>query len=53
MRIGTLPILPTLGIVTSIFLIFHLDEGAVLLGSAIALVGGVFALVLRQKAGKV
>ena len=53
LRIGTLPILPTLGIVTSIFLIFHLDEGAVLLGSAIALVGGVFALVLRQKAGKV
>ena len=53
LRIGTLPILPALGILTSLFLISHLDGGAVLLGSAIALVGGVFALVLRQKAGEV
>ncbi|MGC9515280.1 APC family permease, partial [Methanocrinis sp.] len=33
LRIGWVPVLPVLGILSCIFLIFHLDEAAILLGS--------------------
>lgn len=44
LSIGWLPVLPVLGIFTCIFLIVHLDEAAILLGSGLAIVGGVLAL---------
>jgi APA family basic amino acid/polyamine antiporter len=45
LRVGWVPVLPVLGILSCIFLIFHLDEAAILLGSLLALVGGLLALI--------
>ncbi|HPE63744.1 MAG TPA: amino acid permease [Methanothrix sp.] len=49
LTIGRVPVLPILGIFTCIFLIVHLDEAAILLGSVLAVVGGVLALVCCRK----
>jgi APA family basic amino acid/polyamine antiporter len=43
--LGWLPVLPVLGILTCIFLIVHLETAAILLGSGLAVVGGLLALV--------
>jgi APA family basic amino acid/polyamine antiporter len=45
LRVGWVPVLPVLGILSCIFLIFHLDEAAILLGSLLALAGGLLALI--------
>jgi APA family basic amino acid/polyamine antiporter len=45
LSIGWLPVPPVLGIFTCIFLIVHLEPAAILLGSALAVVGGVLAFV--------
>ncbi len=45
LTIGWVPVLPILGILTCLFLILHLDTAAILLGSVLAVVGGVLALV--------
>jgi len=47
--LGWMPILPVLGILTCIFLIFHLEPAAILLGSALAVVGGALAFFCCRK----
>jgi len=49
LRIGWVPVLPILGIFTCLFLILHLDPAAILLGAALAVVGGVLALVRSRE----
>lgn len=49
LAIGRLPVLPVFGILTCIFLTFHLDPAAVLFGSGIALVGGLLAVIFRRR----
>jgi APA family basic amino acid/polyamine antiporter len=48
--IGWVPILPVLGILTCIFLIVHLEPDAILLGSLLAVFGGVLAFVCCRDA---
>jgi APA family basic amino acid/polyamine antiporter len=50
LSIGWLPVPPVLGIFTCIFLIVHLEPAAILLGSVLAVVGGVLAFVCCRDA---
>jgi len=45
LSLGWVPVLPVFGIISCIFLIVHLEEAAILLGSILAVVGGLLAVV--------
>ncbi|MCP1393228.1 MAG: amino acid permease [Methanothrix sp.] len=49
MSLGWVPVPPVFGILTCIFLIFHLEPAAVLLGAALAVVGVLLAFVCCRK----
>jgi len=47
--IGTLPVLPVVGIVSSLFLLIQLDSLVLLVGGALVVIGGGLALVGKQQ----
>jgi len=48
LSLGWVPVLPVFGIISCIFLIVHLEKAAILLGAALAVVGGLLAIVCSR-----
>jgi len=49
--IGTMPVLPLLGIITSVFMILNLNQTVLALGGGLIVIGLIVSVILEQKMG--